>query len=98
MNLSPIVSASSALFRRAIGKRLRCARAALDMTQDEMAAHLGIARQTLGSYEKGHSEPLSGLLHKMCVDFNLDANWLLVGDDTRPMFVSQREPLQRSAA
>ena len=98
MNLSSATLQFSAIFRTQVGSRLRCARAAIGKTQDELAAHLGIARQTLGSYEKGESEPLASILKKMCNDFSIDPAWLLLGDDTRPMFaICGAPPKQRAA-
>ncbi|MEO1489464.1 MAG: helix-turn-helix transcriptional regulator [Pseudomonadota bacterium] len=90
MNLSPVTSEYSASFRIAIGARMRSARVAIGRNQEELAAHLGIARQTLAGYEKGHSEPLASLLKRLCNDFEIDAGWLLLGDETRPMFLPER--------
>lgn len=77
-------------FRMSLGKRLRCARVALDLTQEEFAMRLGISRQTLGGYEKGCSEPLSSQLAFVCDEFGVDAAWLLTGDASRPMFARHR--------
>jgi transcriptional regulator with XRE-family HTH domain len=90
VNLSAPTLSHSCHFRIAIGRRLCAARAALELSQQEMAAKLGIARQTLARYENGHCEPLSSLLALLCEDFGLNPSWLLIGDNT-PMFITGTE-------
>lgn len=40
-----------------LAHRMKCARISLDLTQEQLAERLGIARQTLTGYEKGHTAP-----------------------------------------
>ena len=86
MNLSQPTSDYSAGSRAGVGRRMKCVRVAIGKTQDELADKVGITRQTLASYENGHSEPLSSILCKLCDDYGVDAAWLLTGDLSRPMF------------
>lgn len=90
MNLSQPTSDYSAAFRQGVGRRMKCVRVAIGKTQDEFAELVGITRQTLASYENGHSEPLSSILFRLCEDLNVDPAWLLTGDVTRPMFANQK--------
>lgn len=78
---------NSSNFRAGLGRRIRCSRVALGQTQETLAKHLGIAGQTLITYENGHTETPSSILKRLCDDFALDAAWLLLGDVSRPMFV-----------
>ncbi|KEO90494.1 hypothetical protein EH31_10425 [Erythrobacter longus] len=77
---------NSSNFRAGLGRRIRSARVALGQTQETLAKHLGIARQTLITYENGQTETPSSILKRLCDDFALDAAWLLLGDVSRPMF------------
>lgn len=86
MNHSPRGKDKSAQFKTGLGRRIRSARVALGQTQKKLAADLGIARQTLITYENGHTETPSRILKRLCEDFTLDAAWLLLGDVSRPMF------------
>ncbi len=86
MKHSPRSKDNSSNFRAGLGRRIRCVRVALGQTQETLAKHLGIARQTLIAYENGRSEIPSRILKRLCDDFALDAGWLLLGDASRPMF------------
>lgn len=69
-------------FRTELGGRIRLARIMLGMNQAQLAVELGISRQTLVGYEKGHSEPACGLLAQLCSELAIDADWLLTGRGT----------------
>lgn len=62
-----------------LAHRMKCARISLDLTQEELAERLGIARQTMTSYEKGHTDPPASLLAQFCGDYRIDPVWLLMG-------------------
>ncbi|WP_379923741.1 helix-turn-helix domain-containing protein [Erythrobacter sp. R86502] len=58
---------------------MKCARVSLELTQAQLAARLGIARQTLTGYEQGHTDPPASLLAQLCDDYAIDRVWLLLG-------------------
>lgn len=58
---------------------MKCAPVSLELTQAQLAARLGIARQTLTGYEKGHTDPPASLLAQFCDDYAIDPVWLLLG-------------------
>ena len=62
-----------------LAHRMKCARISLDLTQAQLAERLGIARQTLTGYEKGHTDPPVSLLAQFCGDYRIDPQWLLLG-------------------
>ena len=66
---------------------MKCARISLDLTQEELAERLGIARQTMTSYEKGHTDPPASLLAQLCEDYSIDPVWLLLGHQP-PLMIS----------
>ena len=48
-----------------LGERLSKLRRDKGMTQEELASHLQVTRQTVSSYENGKSEPDIAILHKL---------------------------------
>lgn len=46
--------------------RLKAARAGLDMSQEELAAAVGVSRQTISSIEKGDYNPTINLCIAIC--------------------------------
>ena len=46
--------------------RLKSARAALDMSQQELAEKVGVSRQTINSIEKGDYNPTINLCRAIC--------------------------------
>ena len=63
----------------AIGKRIRQIRG--KMTLPEFAKHFNMHGQTLSRYEKGYNAPDAFFFKKICEDFNIEARWLLLGED-----------------
>lgn len=63
---------------RALSARLKRAREALGLTQDEMALRCGISPRAWQDYEMGKTTPRAHVLACLC-DEGFDANWLLAG-------------------
>ena len=79
MNVAPNLGVEPSCTLSAIGRRMKCARVSLELTQARLAARLGIARQTLTGYEQGHTDPPASLLAQLCDDYAIDPVWLLLG-------------------
>ncbi len=79
MNVASDLGVEPSCTLSAIGRRMKCARVSLELTQAQLAARLGIARQTLTGYEKGHTDPPASLLAQFCGDYRIDPQWLLLG-------------------
>lgn len=77
-----------------LGDRLRKARETAGLTQIELSGMLGIARNTVGNYELGESEPKAALLARWATACGVPAVWLAFGIDD-----SSRKPpgLRRTA-
>jgi len=75
-----------------LGKRLRERRAALKMTQDELAARLYVTRQTISNYERGLSEPDLDMLRRLADALETDTAALL-GTETVTVKVSRKKEL-----
>lgn len=46
--------------------KLKAARAAMDMSQDELAKKVGVSRQTINAIEKGDYNPTINLCRAIC--------------------------------
>lgn len=57
--------------------RLKKLRFEKDITQAEFAKVIGVAQQTVGSWEKGNSAPNYDTLNKIADYFNVSADYLL---------------------
>ena len=63
-----------------IGKRLKEWRNGKGLTQKDLAETLGVAQQTIASWEIGRTEIPNWALKKLKDKFGLDLNWLIGGD------------------
>ncbi len=60
----------------AFNDRLKEARVACGLTQEQLASHIGVAKSTVTGYEKGNSEPNMLTVQKIMQVLNIDANFL----------------------
>lgn len=65
--------------------RIKKIRKELDLTQQEFADRIGIARGNVGAYEVGKNFPSDAVISLICREFNVNENWLR--DGTGEMFV-----------
>ncbi|QNM06601.1 helix-turn-helix domain-containing protein [Qiania dongpingensis] len=59
-----------------IGKRIKEARNALSLTQEELAKKLGITKGAVANYENETSHPKEPIMYKLFEVLNVDANYL----------------------
>lgn len=59
-----------------IGKRIKEARNALNMTQEELAKLLGVTKGAVANYENETSHPKEPVMYKMFEALQVDANYL----------------------
>lgn len=64
-------------FRQPFARRLREARKAAGLTQDELAQRIGVKRSTYGQFEQGRNEPNVSILPKLSRELNRSVEWLL---------------------
>lgn len=67
-------------------ERIRKLRKHLDLTQQEFADKLGIARGNVGAYEVNKNAPSDAVISLICREFNVNEEWLRNG--TGEMFVA----------
>lgn len=59
--------------------RIKEIRKTLNLTQDEFADKIGLARNSIASYESGRRTPNDAIIKLICREFNVDYFWLTEG-------------------
>ena len=62
-----------------MNERIAALRRALKLTQAEFGEKVGVARNTIATYESGVREPKDSVLLMMTKEFNVDIDWLKTG-------------------
>lgn len=60
-------------------ERIKLLRKTLRMTQDEFGKHLGLARNSIASYEIGRRDPTNAIITSICREFHVNYFWLTEG-------------------
>lgn len=71
-----------------LGARIAYVRGGL--TQAEFAERLGVSRNTLVRYENDRRTPTAEILQILVTEFDVDANWLLLGAGKAPTTEDRR--------
>lgn len=74
-----------------MNERLKKLRKALELTQQDFAARIGVKRNTVATYEMGRSSPSDSAVSLICREFHVNEKWLREG--TGEMFL----PTDRNA-
>lgn len=80
---------------KAVGARIRDARRAMGLTQDELADVIGVGMRQIQYYEAGESNPYR-TLRRIAEATNRSVGWFLHGD--RPTELAAEELVQRLEA
>lgn len=67
-----------------VGERIRAVRLMAGLAQDRFATALGYSRRALINWEQGLAEPPIGILAKLRREYDVDPEWVVLGDDTIP--------------
>lgn len=70
-----------------LGERIKKARKALDLTQQEFADRIGMKRNSIGLIEIGRNNVSNPAIFSICREFNINEEWLRTG--AGEMFVKQ---------
>ena len=62
-----------------MNERIKDLRKFLKLTQDDFAEKLGLARNSIASYESGRRTPNDAIIKLICREFNVDYFWLTEG-------------------
>jgi len=71
---------------KAVGLRLRLTREVLGLKQGEFGLRAGIQPNTYNMIEAGKNYPSLAALFQLVDAYNLDMNWLLLGDSSNLQF------------
>lgn len=76
-----------------IGNKIKEARLAANMTQEELAKRIGVSKNAISNYENGVSTPKVELLCSIMKHLDIDANFLygLPNDSPSQLRLSPRE-------
>ena len=77
-------------------KRLRVLRSEKNITQAEFAKVIGVAQQTVGSWEKGNSAPNFEILSKIADYFNVSTDYLLGRETHNPSLSEEQKNLLKA--
>ena len=75
--------------------RIKKIRKELDLTQQEFADRIGIARGNVGAYEVGKNAPSDAVISLICREFNINADWLRTGQGDMFMKQSRNEQMAK---
>ena len=64
-------------------ERLRYVRG--NMSREDFGLVIGVHKNTIGRYERGQSEPELSVTSQICLKFNVDPKWLVLGKGTPPI-------------
>lgn len=70
-------------FRRRLGVTLgRVRRRLTNLTQQDVADHLGVDVETVGRYERGEREPKAFELHRLAIKYDVPGEWFMFPTDS----------------
>ena len=63
-----------------INKRIEAVRKSLDLSMDKFGSKIGITRSSVNNLEKGANNPAERTIRLICMEFNVNENWLRTGE------------------
>ena len=72
-----------------MNERIKKLRKILNLTQQEFANRLGVARNNIAGYETGKRSPSDAVISLICREFNVNKEWLCTG--TGEIFMNQTD-------
>ena len=67
-----------------IGERIKAVRLRSGVAQERFASELGYTRRALLNWEQGIAEPPIAILAKLRQKYDVDPEWIVLGEDTIP--------------
>lgn len=80
-----------------IGKRIKAVRTRAGLPQDRFASALGYSKRALINWEHDAAEPPIGILPKLRNIFDVDPEWVVMGEDTTPQSIYKQIDRERWA-
>nr|DAG26659.1 MAG TPA: Repressor protein CI [Caudoviricetes sp.] len=76
-----------------LNERLKKLRKALDLTQQQLAEHLGVKRNTVAQWELGINAITEQVITSICREFDVNKEWLRTGEGEMFVIRSDEEEL-----
>lgn len=76
-----------------LNERLKKLRKALDLTQQQLAEHLGVKRNTVAQWELGINAITEQVITSICREFDVNKEWLRTGKGEMFVIQSKEEEL-----
>lgn len=80
-----------------MNERLKKLRKALNLTQQKFGERLGIKRNTVAQYELGRNLPIEPVVNLICLEFNVNEEWLRTGEGDMFLPVEQDADIEKLA-
>lgn len=81
---------ANSTFNNELAGRLKAVRRELGLTQNELAATVGISARAYANYERAEREIPASVCEALYVRHQLDPLWLLTGPGPRPVYAFER--------
>nr|DAV52258.1 MAG TPA: Repressor protein CI [Caudoviricetes sp.] len=76
-----------------LNERLKKLRKALDLTQQQLAEHLGVKRNTVAQWELGINAITEQVITSICREFDVNKEWLRTGEGEMFVIRSDEEEI-----
>lgn len=80
-----------------MNERLKKLRKALNFTQQKFGERLGIKGNTVAQYELGRNLPIEPVVNLICLEFNVNEEWLRTGEGDMFLPVEQDTDIEKLA-
>lgn len=74
-----------------MNNRIKELRRELEMTQDDFAKKLGLARNSIANYEIGRRIPSNSVIKSICREFGVSEDWLRNGTEPKYILIEDEE-------
>lgn len=78
-----------------MNSRLKELRKSVNLTQTEFADKLGLAQNSIASYESGRRTPNEAIVKSICREFNVNQDWLVNGNGSMFVELSREEEITK---
>ena len=78
--------------------RIKELRKSTNLTQQEFADKINIARSNIACYESGKNMPSDAVIALICKEFNVNGNWLRTGEGDMFIEIPEEDLYSRAAA
>lgn len=79
-----------------LGDRIKKVRKSFDLTQQEFADRIGSKRNTVATYEIDRSTPSAAIISLICREFNINEDWLKMGQGEMFVKITRDEEIALS--